>query len=126
MNFKIFNVQIQLKEIMTIMAVLFFTLIMNYVDVSPALTQYVKHNRYVQLLSVFVVSLFLIISYHSTFEISLNFVLNALIVTILFGFITKPREELTKTVEKIEDKVDTKIYDIKNHYEIKHFKSNLA
>ncbi len=126
MILKLFNFQIRIKEIMTIMAVLFFTLIMNYVDVSPALTQYVKHNRYIQLLSVFVVSLFLIISYHSTFEINFNFVLNALIVTLLFAFITKPRAELTKTVEKVEDKIDNKIYDIKDHYQLTNNKSKLA
>lgn len=107
---KLIPFKIHYKEIMIVFAILFFTIISSYVTISPTITHFVKHDRYFQLFSVFIVSLSIILSFKSSIEIKLEYILNALIITVIFGFITKPKPELARKIKSLEDdlKIDYK------------------
>ena len=109
--------EIHYKEICIILSILFFTSLFNYIQVSPMITEYIHENRYAQVFSVFVVSLSLILSFKSTLDIKLEFILNALIVTFIFTFVTKPKPKLTEKVKKVVKNIKNDIKDIKNEYE---------
>ena len=53
----------------------------------------------IQLLAVFVVSLSFILSFRSTIDIKLEYIINALIITLIFGFLTKPKPMLKNFVD---------------------------
>ena len=105
---KLSNIQIHYKEIVFVLSILFFTSLFNYVDFSPILIHYVHQDRLLQLFAVFVVSLSFILSFRGTLHIKLEFIINALIITIIFGFLTKPKPKLKKFI-------DHEIKEIKNH-----------
>ncbi len=103
--FKNFDIDINFREIILILCIIFFTIIMNYVDVSPYIKELARKDRMVQLIAVFIVSLTFIISFKPKFEINLSIIINALIVTILFGTLTKPKNLLEKEVDNIKNEV---------------------
>jgi len=103
------NFNIHYKEIVIILSILFFTVLFNYITVSPILTDYIHENRYAQIVSVFVVSLSMILSFKSTFNIKIEHVLNALIVTFIFTFITKPKPKLTEKVKQVVKNVKNEV-----------------
>jgi len=107
------NFNIHYKEIVIILSILFFTVLFNYITVSPILTDYIHHNRYAQIISVFVVSLSMILSFKSTLNIKIEHVLNALIVTFIFTFITKPKPKLTEKVKQVVKNVKNEVKDVK-------------
>jgi hypothetical protein len=109
------NFKLHYKEIFIVLSILFFTVLVNYVNVSPTLIDFVKEDRWAQLLSVFVVSLSLILSFRSTLEIKIEYLINALIITLIFGFLTKPKPKLTKKVEKAVKVVKDDIHKIENN-----------
>ncbi len=102
------NVKIHYKEIIIVLSILFFTSLFNYVDFSPIIIHYVHQDRMIQLLAVFVVSLSFILSFRGTLHVKLEFIINALIITIIFGFLTKPKPKLKKFI-------DHEIKEIKQH-----------
>ncbi len=106
---KIFNkkldININFREIIMILCIIFFTIIMNYVDVSPYIKEAARKDRMIQLISIFIVSLTFIISFRSKFEINLSIIINALIVTLLFATLTKPKNLLEKEVQNIKNEV---------------------
>jgi hypothetical protein len=112
------NFKIEYQEIFIVLAILFFTILSDYVSIEEYIIKIVKHSRWVQLLCVFVVSLSLIMSYRGKFTITLNYILNALIITLLFSIITKPKPILEKKIKKIEDTIHNKMNDIKMKNEI--------
>lgn len=112
------NFKIEYQEIFIVLAILFFTILSDYVSIEEYIIKIVKHSRWVQLLCVFVVSLSLIMSYRGKFTITLNYILNALIITLLFSLITKPKPVLEKKIKKIEHTIHNKINDIKMKNEI--------
>ncbi len=112
------NFKIEYQEIFIVLAILFFTILSDYVSIEEYIIKIVKHSRWVQLLCVFVVSLSLIMSYRGKFTITLNYILNALIITLLFSLITKPKPVLEKKIKKIEDTIHNKMNDIKMKNEI--------
>lgn len=108
-NFKkITQIKIHYKEIIIVLSILFFTSLFNYVDFSPILIKYVHQDRMIQLVAVFVVSLSFILSFRGTLDIKFEFIVNAMIITLIFGFLTKPKPKLKKFVEH-------EIKQIKNH-----------
>ncbi len=119
---KIFPLKIHYKEIMIVFAILFFTIISNYVTISPYITYFVKHDRIFQLLAVFVVSLSIILSFKSTLDIKIEYVLNAFIITFIFALITKPKPKLARKIKSLEndlkidyEKIKDKVIEKKNH-----------
>ncbi len=106
-SLKKLDIHINFREILLILCIIFFTIIMNYVDVSPYLKDIARKDRVVQLISVFIVSLTFIVSFKSKFEVNLSNIINALIVTLLFGTLTKPKNLLEKEVENIKNEVQT-------------------
>ncbi len=102
---KIFPIKIHYKEIMIVFAILFFTIISSYVTISPYITNFVKHDRYFQFISVFIVSLSIILSFKSTIHIKFEYLFNALIITMIFGLITKPKPKLVRSIKSLEDDV---------------------
>ena len=109
------NFQIHYKEIFIVLSILFFTVLVNYVNVSPMLIEFVKEDRWAQLLSVFVVSMSLILSFRSTLDIKLEYVINAIIITLIFGIVTKPKPKLTEKVKKVISAVKNDIHKIENN-----------
>ncbi len=109
------NFQIHYKEIFIVLSILFFTVLVNYVNVSPMLIEFVKEDRWAQLLSVFVVSMSLILSFRSTLDIKLEYVINAVIITLIFGIVTKPKPKLTEKVKKVVSAVKNDIHKIENN-----------
>ena len=107
------NFEIHYKEIVIILSILFFTVLFNYITVSPILTDYIHENRYAQIISVFVVSLSMILSFKSTLHIKIEDIFNALIVTFIFTFITKPKPKLTDKVEKVVKNVKKEVKNVK-------------
>lgn len=93
------NIKIHYREICMILGILFFTSLFNYVDFSPILIHYVHKDRIIQLLAVFVVSLSFILSFRGTINIKLEYIINAMIITLIFGFLTKPKPMLKKFVD---------------------------
>ena len=119
---KILPIKIHYKEIVIVFAILFFTIISNYVTISPYITYFVKHDRYFQLFAVFVVSLSIILSFKSTIDIKIEYVINALIITFIFALITKPKPKLARGIKSLEDdlkidyeKIKDKVIEKKNH-----------
>jgi hypothetical protein len=112
------NFKIEYQEIIIVLAILFFTILSDYVSIEEYIIKVVKHSRWVQLLSVFVVSLSLIMSYKGKFDITLNYILNASIITLLFSLITKPKPIFEKKIKNIENKIDSKVHDMKMKNEI--------
>lgn len=110
---KLSNIKIHYNEIVIVLSILFFTSLFNYVDFSPILIHYVHKDRLLQLIAVFVVSLSFILSFRGTIHIKLEFIINALIITLIFGFITKPKPKLKKMIEE-------EIHQIKNHFQKPH------
>ncbi len=109
--------KIHYKEIILVLAILFFTILSGYVTVSPQLVYFVKEDRWMQLLAVYVVSLSLILSFRSTTDIKIEYLINALIITLLFGIITKPKPKLAEKVKKEVKKVGHKIHELDNTLE---------
>ncbi len=103
--YKDIDININFREIIMILCIIFFTIIMNYVDVSPYIKDMARKDRMIQLIAVFIVSLTFIISFRPKFEINLSIIINALIVTLLFGTLTKPKNLLEKEVENIKNEV---------------------
>ena len=120
------NFKIEYQEIFIVLAILFFTILSDYVSIEEYIIKIVKHSRWVQLLCVFVVSLSLIMSYRGKFTITLNYILNALIITLLFSLITKPKPVLEKKIKKIEHTIHNKINDIKMKNEIQKEQNKLT
>lgn len=120
------NFKIEYQEIFIVLAILFFTILSDYVSIEEYIIKIVKHSRWVQLLCVFVVSLSLIMSYRGKFTITLNYILNALIITLLFSLITKPKPVLEKKIKKIEDTIHHKMNDIKMKNEIQKEQNKLT
>jgi hypothetical protein len=112
------NFKIEYQEIIIVLAILFFTILSDYVSIEEYIIKIVKHSRWIQLLCVFVVSLSLIMSYKGKFDITLNYILNALIITLLFSLITKPKPILEKKIKKIEKNINHKVHDMKMKNEI--------
>ncbi len=119
---KIFPIKIHYKEIMIVFAILFFTIISSYVTISPYITNFVKHDRIFQFISVFIVSLSIILSFKSTIHIKFEYLFNALIITFIFGLITKPKPKLARKLKSLEDnlmidyeKMKEKVIEKKNH-----------
>ncbi len=110
---KIYGVNIHFKEVIIIICILFFTVLMNYVDISPYIKYYAKRDRYVQVISIFVISLTFIMSFRSTYEIKIDYIFNALIVTLLFSFLTKPKNIVEKELNKVENKIHDKVNSFK-------------
>ncbi len=118
---KIFPIKIHYKEIMIVFAILFFTIISSYVTISPYITNFVKHDRIFQFISVFIVSLSIILSFKSTIHIKFEYLFNALIITFIFGLITKPKPKLVRSIKSLEDdlkidyeKIKDKVIERKN------------
>jgi uncharacterized membrane protein len=107
-----YSFKIHYKEIIIIFAILFFTILSSYVNVAPQIVYFVKEDRWIQLLAVYVVSLSLILSFKSTIDIKLEYLINALIITLLFGFITKPKPKLAEKVKKEVKKIGHSIHEI--------------
>ncbi len=119
---KILPIKIHYKEIIIVFAILFFTIISSYVTISPYLTSFVKHDRIFQLFAVFVVSLSIILSFKSTIDIKIEYVLNALLITLIFALITKPKPKLARSIKSLEndlkidyEEIKDKITEKKNH-----------
>lgn len=93
------NIKIHYREIFIILGILFFTSLFNYVDFSPIIVHFVHRDRLVQLIAVFVVSLSFILSFRGTLHVKLEYMINALIITIIFGLLTKPKPKLKKFVD---------------------------
>ena len=109
-----YSFKIHYKEIIIVLAILFFTILSGYVTVSPQIVYFVKEDRWMQLLAVYVVSLSLILSFRSTMDIKIEYLLNALIITLLFGIITKPKPKLAEKVKKEIKKVGHKLHELDN------------
>jgi hypothetical protein len=110
-----YSFKIHYKEIILVLAILFFTILSDYVSVSPQLIYFVKEDRWMQLLAVYVVSISLILSFRSTIDIKFEYLFNAFIITLLFGIITKPKPKLAEKVEKEVKKVGNKIDELDNN-----------
>ena len=93
------NIKIHYREIGMILGILFFTSLFNYVDFSPIIIHYVHKDRMIQMIAVFVVSLSFILSFRGTIDIKLEYIINALIITVIFGFLTKPKPKLKKFID---------------------------
>lgn len=111
---KLIPFKIHYKEMMIVFAILFFTIISSYVTISPTITFFVKHDRIFQLISVFVVSLSIILSFKSTIHLKFEYLINAFIITVIFGFITKPKPELARKVKSLEEDLKIDYEKIKN------------
>ncbi len=104
---KIYNYNIDLsirvREILLIFCFLLFTVLMNYVNVSPYIKEFARKNRLVQLLAIFIISLTFIMSFQSSYKIKFNYIFNSLIVTLLFSFLTKPKNEVGQELDVIDN-----------------------
>ncbi len=103
---KIGEIKLNFREIILILCVLFFTVIMNYVNVNPYIKDIARKDRILQLFAVFIVSVTFIMSFRSTYDIKLEFIVNSLIVTLIFGFLTKPKNMLEKEIDVIANDID--------------------
>ncbi len=116
---KIYGIEIHVKEVLLIICILFFTILMNYVDISPYIKDYARKDRIVQIIAIFVISLTFIMSFRSTYQIKLDYILNALIVTFLFTLITKPKNLVEKEIENVKKVVKKSVENIKENNLIK-------
>ncbi len=95
--------KIRWKEIIYVIAIIFFTILIGFVDISPFIEKTFKHNRTFQIIAVYFMSFSILVSDVGIDNIKFHIYLNALIVTLIFIVITKPKKEI---LQKIEDKVD--------------------